>query len=216
MSKISYTIIKNEKLLADKIMGLENLAKEELMKLKSLYIEDLFFMSAIDKTLKLIDSFLFALSQKNITVLACLTRIQLDCVLRTYATTLVKDSSKFCEDVLLNEKQINKFFGIDGEKLTDSYLCKSLGKVLDLDIKGLYAKISGYVHLSSSNFKHISRIKDENVVEFFVSKQNFIEDKDNYQRLSMELANHFYFFGRILIEVFLRSWLIQKEKDKLN
>lgn len=215
MSNISYEIIKDEKLLIEKINSLESLARQELMKNKSLHIEDLFLCSAIDKSIKLIDSFLFALRQRNITVLASLTRIQLDCVLRTFALTLVKSSDKFCEEVLLHNKQINKIIGIDGKKLTDFHLCELLGDILHLDIQRLYSQISGFVHFSSSSFRNISRTKD-NKLEILISKQNFTEDLESYQRLSLELANHFYYFGRILIEVIFRSWLNQKEHDNLN
>lgn len=216
MSNITYEVIKDEKVLINKINNLENLAREELMKNKSLLIEDLFFYSAIDKSLKLIDSFIFALSQRNLTVLASLTRIQLDCILRTYASTLVKSSNKFCEDVLLHNKQINKIKGIDGKNLTDFHLCELLGDALHLDLQKLYNQISGFVHFSSNSFKNISRIKDNKFLEILVSKQNFSEDAESYQRLSLELANHFYYFGKILIEVVFRSWLKQKENNNLN
>ena len=72
------------------------------------------------------------------------------------------------------------------------------------------------MHLSSNSFKNISRIKDNKYLEILVGKQNFSEDAEHYERLSLELANHFYCFGRILIEVLFHSWLNQKENDCLN
>lgn len=65
-------------------------------------------MSIIDKSIKLIDSFLFALEKRNVTVLAVLTRVQMDCVMRAFATTMVSDSDEFCRAVLIDNMQVNK------------------------------------------------------------------------------------------------------------
>lgn len=70
MSKIKYQFIEDENELQNKINSLEKIAKKYLLEIEELYMEDLFFMSVIDKSIKLIDCFLFALDKRNITVLA--------------------------------------------------------------------------------------------------------------------------------------------------
>ena len=62
--------IKNEYELRNKIDHLDKIANAYLIEIGDFYWEDLFFLSIIDKSIKLIDSFLFALEKRNVTVLA--------------------------------------------------------------------------------------------------------------------------------------------------
>lgn len=216
MIDAKYDLINDETLMVEKINSLEKMAREELVGDTSLTFVDLHMWSAIDKSLKLIDSFLFAFEQQNITVLAALTRMQMDCVLRTYAGTLVADGEEFCKKVLCDNIRINKVKDLQNKPLTDKYLCESLGTVLHLPLYELYQKISGYVHLSSSSFHNITKPDGENGFTMVISKKNRDEDLESYKRLSLELANHFYYFGKILITVCLRSWIEQKKAENLD
>ena len=211
MSNIQYDYFKDESIIIDKINSLVDLSKKELKETQDMYMEDLYLWSALDKSLKLIDSFLFALKQRNITILAALTRIQMDCVLRTYATTLVNDSNEFCKNILLENGQVNSYTDINNKHLTDKYLCISLGNILNLPLYDLYKKVCGYVHFSSSSFFNAVRTDGDNGFTMTISKNNQNELSETYERLSIELANHFYYFGKILIIVFIRSWQEQKE-----
>ena len=104
----NYSFIKDERAIVKKIESLVELSQCEARKIYELYDEDLYFLSIIDKSLKLIDSFLFALKYRNITVLAIFTRVQIDCALRAYAVSLVNNSGEFCNKVLIKKAQINK------------------------------------------------------------------------------------------------------------
>ena len=214
--KIKYEIIEDQAQLQKKINNLEYLAREQLCKIEDLHIEDLYFMSAIDKSIKLINSFIFAFNERNITVLAALTRIQIDCVLRTYATTLVNNSTDFCNKILRENQQINKFKDMNGKNLTDKYLCEKIGNLLDMDVYEIYCKTSGFIHFSSDSFHNIARTREDDQIELFISKTIREEDKETYTRLSIELANTFYFFGKILIELILKSWITQIKNEKEN
>ena len=214
MSNIQYDYFKDESTIVDKINSLVHLMKNELKETQDMYMEDLYLWSATDKSLKLIDSFLFALKQRNITVLAALTRIQMDCVLRTYATTLVSDSGEFCKKVLFENAQINLLTDTNNKRLTDKYLCESLSGVLKLPLYELYQKVCGYVHFSSSSFFNTTRTDGDNGFTMSISKNNRDDLSETYERLSIELANHFYYFGKILITVIVRSWQNQKEGFK--
>lgn len=211
MSNIQYDYFKDESTIVDKINSLVDLMKNELKETQDMYMEDLYLWSAIDKSLKLINSFLFALKQRNITVLAALTRIQMDCVLRTYATTLVSNSGEFCKKVLFENAQINLLTDTNNKRLTDKYLCESLSSVLKLPLYELYQKVCGYVHFSSSSFFNATRTDGDNGFTMSISKNNRDDLSETYERLSIELANHFYYFGKILITVIVRSWRNQKE-----
>lgn len=211
MNRVKYHFIVNEDELKIKINNLDKVANTYLMKIDDLYMEDLFFMSVIDKSIKLIDSFLFALDKRNITILATLTRVQMDCVMRAYASTMVSDSGDFCKSVLVDNVQINTLKDTNNQRLTDKHLCKAVGKYLNLPVYELYKKVCGYVHFSSASFHNIDKAGKNCDITMFISRENRKEDKQEFERLSLELANHFFFFGSLLIEEFFASWLEQKK-----
>lgn len=211
MNRVKYYFIVNEDELKIKINNLDKVANTYLMKIDDLYMEDLFFMSVIDKSIKLIDSFLFALDKRNITILATLTRVQMDCVMRAYASTMVSDSGDFCKSVLVDNVQINTLKDTNNQRLTDKHLCKAVGKYLNLPVYELYKKVCGYVHFSSASFHNIAKAGKNYDITMFISRENRKEDKQEFERLSLELANHFFFFGSLLIEEFFASWLEQKK-----
>lgn len=216
MKKIKYNFIKDESELILKINNLDKIANEYLIKIEDLHMEDLFFMSVIDKSIKLIDSFLFALEKRNITVLATLTRVQMDCVMRTYASTMVNDSGEFCKSVLIDNIPINKLKDTNNQRLTDKHLCESVGKYLNLPVYDLYKKVCDFVHFSSASFHNITKAGENYDITMYISRENRMEDKQEFERLSLELANQFYFFGSLLIEEFFTSWLEQIIHEKAN
>lgn len=216
MNKINYQFINNEDVLRDKINNMDKVANAYLMKIEDLYMEDLYFMSVIDKSIKLIDSFLFALNNRNLTVLATLARVQMDCALRAFATTTVSDSGDFCKAILIDDIRINKLTDANNHPLTDKHLCKMLGDYLNLPVYDLYEKVCGFVHFSSDSFHSIAKAHEESNITMFISRNNRDEDKQAFERLSLELANQFLFFGSLLIEDIFASWLEQKKSGTIN
>lgn len=212
MSKFKYQFIKNEDELREKINNLDKVANSYLIEIKDLYMEDLFFMSVIDKSIKLIESFLFALDKRNITVLATLTRVQIDCTMRSFATTMVSDSGDFCKAIRIDNIRINKLTDMNNHKLTDKHLCEELGFYLNLPVYDLYTKVCGFIHFSSDSFHSITKAQEKNNITLFISRNNRVEDKQEFERLSLELANQFFFFGSVLIKDIFVSWLEQKKR----
>ena len=212
MSKFKYQFIKNEDELRVKINNLDKVANSYLIEIKDLYMEDLFFMSVIDKSIKLIESFLFALDKRNLTVLATLTRVQMDCTMRSFATTMVSDSRDFCKAILIDNIRISRLTDMNNHKLTDKYLCEKLGAYLNLPVYDLYQKVCGFVHFSSDSFHSITKAQEKNNITMFISRNNRDEDKQEFERLSLELANQFFFFGSVLIKDIFVSWLEQKKR----
>lgn len=209
---MKYQNIKDENELQNQINRLEKIANTYLLEINELYMEDFFFMSVIDKSIKLIDCFLFALNKRNITVLATLTRVQMDCAMRAFATTLVNDSGDFCKAILINNQRIDRLKDINNKALTDKYLCEKLGSYLDLPIYDLYEKVCGYVHFSSSSFHNIARAHEKYDITMFISRNNREEDEKEFEKMSIELANNFLFFGSVLIEDIFVSWIEQKRR----
>ena len=103
----TYKYIDDEIVLKRNIDNLEQLAKDELLKKGEkieLEIQDMYFGAALDKTIKMLDSYLYAYDRKNITVLAALTRMEIEIVARVYGITLVENQTKFCEDIIINKR----------------------------------------------------------------------------------------------------------------
>lgn len=211
MEKYNEGFLDNEAEIIQAINNIDKQANEYLLKISDLYIEDLYFMSVIDKSIKLIDSFLFALEQRNITVLAILTRVQMDCTMRAFATSLVADSSDFCNAVLYEEKRINRLKTLDGTNMTDKYLCKKMGEFLKIPAYEIYEKVCDYVHFSSASFHNIASLNEDGVVAMLIGRKNRTEYEHEYQRISFELANIFIYFGKVLIADIFCAWLEQKK-----
>lgn len=211
MSEIKYQFVKNEDELRTKINNLDKVANSYLLEIKNLYMEDFFFMSIIDKSIKLIDSFLFALDKRNITVLATLTRVQMDCAMRAFAATMVSDSGDFCKAILIDDVRISTLVDTNNYKLTDRHICEALGTYLNLPAYDLYKKVCGFVHFSSDSFRSIAKAEKEFSLSMFISRNNRDENKQEYERISLELASQFFFFGSVLIEEIFVSWLEQKK-----
>ena len=176
MSAVKYNFYNNENELRNRIDNLDKVANAYFLQIKELYMEDLFFMSVVDKSIKLIDAFLFALEKRNITVLATLTRVQMDCAMRAFATTMVSDSGEFCKEVLLNNTQVNKLIDTNNKKLTDKHLCEALGVYLNLPVYTLYKKVCGFVHFSSNSFYSITKAEEDSHFTMLVGRNNRKED----------------------------------------
>ena len=75
----------------------------------------------------------------------------------------------------------------------------------------LYKKVCGFVHFSSASFHNIAKAGENCDMTMFISRENRKDDKQEFERLSLELANQFFFFGSLLIEELFASWLEQKK-----
>ena len=126
---------------------------------ETLFSEDLFFGSAVDRCIRLIDGFCLMLKERNLTCAGVLLRIQMDNCMRTYAAFIADDKNAVV-DCILNGVPIKNLKDKDGNKMTDGYL---KDKVTELDSKfsGVYDQASGYVHLSEKAFfQTVERVED--------------------------------------------------------
>ena len=175
-----------------------------------LTFEVLYVMSVIDKSVKLIDSVLDAIDKRNITVLAVLTRVQMDCVSKTYALTLVDDPNALAKDVIFEKKQMDKIVGKENKKFTDRYLTEKVGDWLKLPVYELYRKVCGFVHFSDMSFQTmVDTYNQDGFSMLSLSRNNPPEKAEEFERLTLELANQFLFFGNVLIDELFDSWVKQ-------
>ena len=82
-----------------------------------------------------------------------------------------------------------------------------------MPVYDLYEKVCGFVHFSSDSFHSIAKAHEAYDITLLIGRNNREEDKEAFERLSIELANQFYFFGSVLIEDIFASWLRQKNES---
>lgn len=123
-----------------------------------LYKEDLFFTSAIDRSMGLLDGMIEMLKQRNLTCAGILVRTQVDNCMRVFAAFIAEDRTEFIDAFLKGEK-IRNIKDNQGRKMKDVVLKERLAEY-DKYLKNVYDNSSGYIHLSSKAF-HASATASE-------------------------------------------------------
>lgn len=131
---------------------------------QTLYTEDLYIVSLIDKCLRLIDGFKDMLEQRNLTCAGILLRVQIDNCLRTYALYAAADKQEVVNSILDGSIQLNKLKAKDGNRMTDQYLRQQLEKA-DRRFGIVYKESSGYIHHSEKAFYTVASTKEPNILE---------------------------------------------------
>ncbi len=116
----------------------------------SLYTLDLLACAVFKRSLSLIRGFCTSIREKNFICAAPLVRLQLDNLLRFYASFIVRDPHQFAADIL-GGAHIRNLRDMDNKRMTDRYLVEKLSEEYEW-IKSVYEETSGYIHLSN---KHI-------------------------------------------------------------
>ena len=129
---------------------------------QTLFHEDLFYISCVDRCLNLIDGFIIMLNNRNLTCAGALLRLQMDNCLRCYASFIAQNKEAFF-DCIINGNPIKQQSSIDGNKLTDGYLKVQISKI-DKSFKKTYNQASGYIHLSEKAFyQTVVKCRDNHV-----------------------------------------------------
>lgn len=158
---------------------------------QTLYSEDLYILSIIDKCLRLIDGFTNMLEHRNLTCAGILLRVQIDNCMRTYALYVAADKNEVVKSILDDTVQLNKLKSKDGSRMTDQYLKQQLEK-LDQRFGSVYKESSGYIHHSEKAFYNIASIKEPNVLELDMGHPL----TQRFDALFQECADAFLFFVR--------------------
>lgn len=132
----------------------------------TLYKEDLFFTSALDRSVALLDGIVNMLKERNLICVGILVRSQIDNCMRIFAAFIAEDKTAFM-DGFIQGKKISDFKDNRGNKMKDIVLRKRL-EDYDSQISDVYKKSSGYVHLSDVAFYSSVCAKDNYRIEFSV------------------------------------------------
>lgn len=115
----------------------------------SLYTLDILASAVFKRSLSLIRGFADLIRNKNFICAAPLVRMQLDNLLRFYASFIVSNPHEFATEILAG-KDVRNLKDQEGNKMTDRHLVDKLSKEFKW-IKPVYEKSSGYVHLSNEH-----------------------------------------------------------------
>ena len=124
----------------------------------TLYMQDLFFTSALDRSVALLDGIVNMLKERNLTCVGILVRSQIDNCMRIFAAFIAEDKTAFI-DGYLHGKKISDFKDDHGNKMKDVVLRERL-KEYDFRISDVYKKSSGYIHLSVVALYSSTCVKD--------------------------------------------------------
>lgn len=172
-----------------------------------LYPTDLLAIAALDRSMKLRLGFEDMIRGRNLTCAGPLLRLEIDTVLRFFATTLVKNSDEFAMDVLRGE-QIDKYKDAQGRRLTDRYLVDLLGQQVDW-LPRVYERTCGYVHFSATHMFASITVHDSPNPGAFTGQITDV-DKSLPPELYQEAVDAFCAANELLLEIML-LWCEQKE-----
>lgn len=158
--------------------------------------EDLYFLSIIDKCLRLIDGFTAMLEQKNLTCAGIFLRVQIDNCMRTYAPYIAENKNDVIDSALDSGIQLNKLRARDGSRMTDQYLRQQLEKI-DKRFGTVYKSTSGYIHHSEKSFYLISSVKEPDIFELELGQPH----TEKFYPLFKECAEAFIYFIQFQYEL---------------
>lgn len=124
----------------------------------AMYPMDLLTVALLNRSLCLLSAFCDLIEKRNFIAAAPLLRLQLDTLLRGHAAWLVKDPHQFATDVLAG-KSIRKMKDRTGKDMTDHHLVDTIAKEHP-QLRSVYERTSGYVHLSEAHFFNAIRAGD--------------------------------------------------------
>lgn len=156
---------------------------------QTLYEDDFYTVSILDKCIRLIDGFIDMLEKRNLTCAGILLRVQIDNCLRTYALYVAENQSEISRSVYGDGKQINKMKAKDGNQMTDFYLRKELSKI-DKRFDSVYKAASGYIHYSEKAFYVSVSVKEPNCLDINVGHPI----RDELDSVLQECAEAFIYF----------------------
>ena len=171
----------------------------------TLYKEDLFFASVLNRSLSLLDGFSVMLTSRNLACAGIILRAQLDNCMRLYASFIADNKSEFI-DRFMEGRRIDKLKDDQGNKMSD-YLLRTRLEEYDSRINEVYEKASGYVHLSNIAFKLSLHEINADSFEFAIG----LPLKEDANEYLIEAAEAFLHYMKLLYFM-LNSVVESKER----
>jgi hypothetical protein len=171
--------------------------------------EDYYFMSIIDRSIRLLDGFVRMLELRNLMCSGILLRGLLDNIMRLVAYFVAADRDELVQVFLNDEKRISTLKDRDGKYMSDQYLKKKM-KVLDDRFEEVYNAASGYVHHSGKSLFSISNALENYTIETIVGGEIPLRNDVHI----LECAEAFKYYLLLQHDLIARIILAKEEFDK--
>jgi hypothetical protein len=133
----------------------------------NLLTEDYYFMSIIDRSIRLLDGFAKMLELRNLMCSGILLRSLLDNIMRLFAYFIAADRAELVQVFLNDEKKVSTLKDKDGKNMSDQHLKKKM-KILDDRFEDVYNTASGYVHHSGKSLFSITIALENYTIETII------------------------------------------------
>jgi hypothetical protein len=169
----------------NKLKAIINLGKQLSMISSNIYLFDIFLIAALNRTINISKAYVSLIRDGNFIAAAPLVRINIDTLLRLYASTISEyDRNTFALNVL--KGKLIKEFKIKGTRkmMRDSVLCTELSNIKGMDwVSDIYRAGSSFIHMEKSHI--ISSLKFDNEQEMLLHMtigfhDKFIPDSEKY------------------------------------
>ena len=160
--------------------------------------EDFYFLAALDRAIHLIDGFLWMLEKRNMTCAGALLRLQVDNCLRVYAPYIAKNRADVIETIIYEDKRLDNLPDDQGKKMRDGRLKERLAEKYP-EVKSVYEKCSGFIHLSDIAFYQTVNKMDQYGISLSVGG----ELPERYNNTLISLAQAYLHFCKIFVELLL-------------
>lgn len=164
----------------------------------TLYKEDFFFSSALDRSAALLDGISNMLQTRNLACSGILLRSQIDNCMRIFAAFIAENQSEFING-FLEGKKISDMKDDRGKKMKD-YVLRERLEEFDPQLEVVYKNTSGYVHLSDKAF--YSSVTSSSLEQFDIEFSVGMPLKEKANPVLLEVADasiHYVQLQNILV-----------------
>jgi hypothetical protein len=176
---------------------------------QSLFTEDLYCASIVDKCTRLIDGFILMIESRNLTCAGVILRILLDNCLRTYALYIAENKDDVFRTLVDPGTELKKLSDKSGKKMKDYNLIEEISK-LDKGFKSVYSQASAYVHHSDKAFYGMNLGVDNDEFTLGIG----LELSEKYDPYLIECQNAFIHYLKFQYDL-LRPIALSKERFDL-
>jgi hypothetical protein len=218
-------------LLLYKSISMEKIIEEEINKLNSIndevklvwkanldagngiFLFDFFVLPLLNKVFNINRAYISLIEDNNFIAAGTLVRIQLDVLLRVFASTIIGYNVDEFAKKLLSGEQLNNMNDSRGNLMRDGYLAKELNNYEDFNwVKYAYDKGNLYVHLTPHSLYSSSKLDDNerNIVLTIGPNDSFVSDDEKYAAtmIMTQITSGILHFVSI--------WILHKVDSKKN
>ena len=172
--------------------------------------DDFYFLAALDRAIHLIDGFLWMLEKRNITCAGALLRLQIDNCLRVYAPYIAKNREDVINTIIYEDKQLDRSPDNQGKRMNDGRLKNRLAEKYP-EVKSVYEKCSGFIHLSDIAFYQTVNRMDQNGISLSVGGKL----PARYNDTLISLAQAYLHFCKIFVDLLLPVAEAKKQIEEM-